>query len=737
MTAQETKLFNAFETTLTATMGSSDTTFTVNTVTDSYPTTLAAPFYIVINPDSATNREVVLVTAVNTSTKQLTTSVPNRYLKGSAASSGLSHASGTVVRMAPLQQHIEDINDRVDTIINEAGTAVNTTLFLDEDNMSSNSATKGVTQQSVKAYVDTSVTAQDLDVVSDSGTIDIDLDSDTFKVLGGEGIDTSATATTLTIAGEDASTSNKGIASFASANFAVSSGAVTIKDGGVANAELVNSSITVSDGSNTSPVSLGGTLTFAGTSSEVEVAESSGTVTIGLPATINANTSGTAAGLSATLVVASGGTGVTSLTDKAVLISQDSGTDAVGAVALTTNGQVIIGGAGGPAAATITGGTNVTVTNGANSISIAATDTNTTYSAGDGLDLSGTTFSTDLKSNGGLVIESTEVAVDLSASSITGTLDTADGGTGLTSYTAGDLVYYASGTTLTKLAKGSANQVLAMNSGASAPEWVTSTTGDITAVVAGTGLSGGGTSGSVTLNVSGLAVAQGGTGATAFADKSVIITQDTGTDTLAAVAMDANGELLIGGTSGPAVGTLTAGTGVTITNADGAITIAASDVGDITAVTAGTNLSGGGTSGAVTVNLAIDAAVAFADQTASAIVLKDYAETEQAVTSGATLTISLANGNTGTVTLGHNVTDIDFTNVPTDLVTFTLVVTQDGTGSRTMAINAITVNADSHQTAKTAGGAGLTLSTAAASIDILTFMFVDETPYLFSQLAFA
>lgn len=51
--------------------------------------------------------------------------------------------------------------------------------------------------------------------------------------------------------------------------------------------------------------------------------------------------------------------------------------------------------------------------------------------------------------------------------------------------------------------------------------------------------------------------------------------------------------------------------------------------GDITGVTAGTNLSGGGTSGAVTVNLAIDSEVAFADQVASAVVLKDYAETDE------------------------------------------------------------------------------------------------------------
>ena len=202
MTAQETNLLNAFETTLTGTIGASDLTFTVNSVTDSASNTLAAPCYLVLNPDSATNREVVQVTSINVGTKTLTLdNINKRYLTGSAATSGLSHASGSVVRMSPLQQHIEDINDRVDTIINEAGTAVNTSLFLDEDDMSSNSATKGVTQQSVKAYVDTQLTAEDLDISADSGSnIAIDLDSETLDLEGGTGIDTATGTNKVTFA---------------------------------------------------------------------------------------------------------------------------------------------------------------------------------------------------------------------------------------------------------------------------------------------------------------------------------------------------------------------------------------------------------------------------------------------------------------------------------------------------------------------------------------------------------
>ena len=98
-------------------------------------------------------------------------------------------------------------------------------------------------QGSVKTYVDAQVTAQDLDFEGDSGSSNVDLDSQSFDIAGGSGITTTASGQTLTVAGDDATTSAKGVASFSSDNFAVSSGAVTIKTGGVENAELANSSV--------------------------------------------------------------------------------------------------------------------------------------------------------------------------------------------------------------------------------------------------------------------------------------------------------------------------------------------------------------------------------------------------------------------------------------------------------------------------------------------------------------
>ena len=79
--------------------------------------------------------------------------------------------------------------------------AITITAFVDEDDMTSNSATLVPTQQSVKAYVDAQLTASDLDFQGDSGgALSIDLDSETLDIAGGTGIDTSGSGNTLTVA---------------------------------------------------------------------------------------------------------------------------------------------------------------------------------------------------------------------------------------------------------------------------------------------------------------------------------------------------------------------------------------------------------------------------------------------------------------------------------------------------------------------------------------------------------
>jgi len=117
--------------------------------------------------------------------------------------------------------------------------------------------------------------ATQLDLGADNahGGYKLDLLTDSVKFVGGEGIDTTyatdGTLHTITIAGEDASTTNKGIASFADADFTVSSGAVSIKN--------------VNLGTQTTGDYVAN---IQGTTNEITVSPTSGegtTVTIGLP----------------------------------------------------------------------------------------------------------------------------------------------------------------------------------------------------------------------------------------------------------------------------------------------------------------------------------------------------------------------------------------------------------------------------------------------------------------------
>ena len=78
-------------------------------------------------------------------------------------------------------------------------TGATVTGILDEDNMATNSATQLATQQSIKAYVDSQVTAQDLDLAGDSGTGAVDLDSQSLTIAGGTGLTSVAGSQTVTL----------------------------------------------------------------------------------------------------------------------------------------------------------------------------------------------------------------------------------------------------------------------------------------------------------------------------------------------------------------------------------------------------------------------------------------------------------------------------------------------------------------------------------------------------------
>jgi hypothetical protein len=94
-------------------------------------------------------------------------------------------------------------NDAVETamIADDAVTLAKIDFLVDEDNMASDSAVKVPSQQSVKAYVDSQVTAQDLDFQADSGgALSIDLDSESLTFTGGTGVTTSGSGNAVTFA---------------------------------------------------------------------------------------------------------------------------------------------------------------------------------------------------------------------------------------------------------------------------------------------------------------------------------------------------------------------------------------------------------------------------------------------------------------------------------------------------------------------------------------------------------
>jgi hypothetical protein len=292
---------------------------------------------------------------------------------------------------------------------------------------------------------------------------------------------------------------------------------------------------------------------------------------------------------------------------------------------------------------------------------------------------------------------------------VTGTLPIANGGTnaitasaafnGLSPLTtAGDTLYGGTSGAGTRLAIGTAGQVLTVNTGATAPQWSTPTTGTVTSVAAltlgttGTDLSStvatGTTTPVITLNVP--TASASNRGALSSADWTTFNGKGTGTVTSASV-VSANGfaGTVATATTTPAITISTSITGVLKGNATA-----------ISAATAGTDF--------------------VAPATATAFTAQQYFSTAT-LTDGATISWAVGAAQVATVTIAGNRTF----GAPTGLVNggfYSLCVIQDATGSRTITWNAVF---------DWAGGTAPTLSTAANAKDF--FVFRSDGTNLYEQ----
>ena len=168
----------------------------------------------------AQGQTVTLTSAVDDSTIALSGSSPNKTLIVKGGGVGTSQIADDAVT--------------VDKLNSSSGSeAVQTTVIKDS----------AVTNAKLAGSIANAKLANSAITVTDGSSSTAVSLGGTVTFTAGEGIDIGESSGTLTFAGEDASASNKGVASFSNANFSITSGAVSIKTQGVSGGEIANSTV--------------------------------------------------------------------------------------------------------------------------------------------------------------------------------------------------------------------------------------------------------------------------------------------------------------------------------------------------------------------------------------------------------------------------------------------------------------------------------------------------------------
>jgi|APSaa5957512535_1039671.scaffolds.fasta_scaffold00269_6 hypothetical protein len=385
--------------------------------------------------DIAIDSTVTTLTGTQTlSAKTLTSPVINTGVSGSAIldSDTMAGTSATTLASSESIKAYVDAQTTDETAegstnlywTNARGDARITAALIDEDNMSTNSATRLPSQQSVKAYVDAQVTASDLDFSADSGgALSIDLDSEAITFTGGTGITTVGNANDVSIGIDSTVTTLIGTQTLTNKtltspvlNTGVSGSAVLDEDNMASNSatklasqqsikayvdtqiatkdalsELSGTLDDITDGttykkySATEKTKLAGieaSATADQTNAEIKTAYEANADTNEFSDAEQTKLAGIEASATADQTNAEIRTAVEAATNSNVFTDADhTKLNAIEAAADVTDTTNVV--------AALTAGTNIAISAGG---TVSSTDTNTTYSAGTGITLTGTTF---------------------------------------------------------------------------------------------------------------------------------------------------------------------------------------------------------------------------------------------------------------------------------------------------------------------------------------------------------